>query len=139
MTPDQWTDWLNLGLPTAALIAISVAAWRVWNKAYEDFVKPIGGPDGKIAKYLDTQAEQFKRQVDVSEKHSEITRKLSVTSTEHAKESTAFYDRTDMNVIDILQCHQHVIAAMQLQFDNTEAVKELSEADAILRRHLGRL
>lgn len=133
------TDLISrIGLPTAALVAISIAAWKVWGKVYEHFIRPIGGQDGVVAKYFDSQAKQYERQGDILEKQQSLLTEGSAESKAHHKESTDFFLRTDLNIVEILEVHRHVINAMSLQFDNDEAVKELIEADQILRRHLER-
>lgn len=133
------TDFIRqIGLPTAALVAIGFGAWRAGGKIYEHFVRPIGGQDGVLAKYFESQAKQYERQGDILERQENAIHDCATESKAHHKESTDFFLRTDLNIVEILEVHRHVINAMSLQFDNEEAVKELIEADQILRRHLER-
>lgn len=136
MTPDQWQELLNLGLPTAALVAIAIAIYRAIKWAGSNWLHPLLGPDGVVSRYFDKQQEQYERQGDIAEKHQQLTEELAKSCSVHQHESAAFYKSSTLSIGEIIEVHKHVVAAMKSQFDKEDAIQELAEADAILRRHM---
>lgn len=129
MQVDTFKELANYGVPLAILVAVG---WLIVTY----FVKPFGGTDGIIAKYFQTQSEQYQRQGEIAEKHQRLTEKLTEVCSEHHKESGEFYARSEINMSELLQVHHHIVAALSSQFSDDQARKELSQADAIIRRHM---
>lgn len=136
MTPDQWKELLNLGLPTAALIAIVIAGYKAIRWATSKVVEPLLGVDGAIHRYFRTQSEQYERQGDIAEKHQQLTEELAKSCSTHHVESSAFFKHSTVSIGEIVEVHRHVVNAMKCQFNDEQAIQELAEADAILRRHM---
>lgn len=132
---DPWVSLVtNVGLPIALIVIV-----------YRDFVRPLGGANGVIARYFQTQAEHSVKQTEMIEEQRDLTSKLvtSISTVQtnqisHTQESHRFYAQAAVDFVDLIRIHKLIASAIRREFKSADARDDLVEIDRICDKYLRR-
>lgn len=132
---DPWVSLVtNVGLPIALIVIV-----------YRDFVRPLGGANGVVARYFQTQAEHSAKQTELITEQRDLTSKLvssiSVVQTNqinHVQESHRFYAQAAVDFVDLIRIHRLIASAIRREFKDIGARDDLVEIDRICDKYLSR-
>lgn len=132
---DQWISLItNVGLPIAIIILI-----------YRDFVRPLGGENGIIAKYFDSQTVHSSKQTELIGEQRTLTKQLSDSIVQisdrqirHIDEARVFINKASVDLSDLVRIHGLIAHAMRKEFTSDEAKSDLVEVDRIVDKYIRR-
>ena len=146
---EQWREIINYSVPLFALIVMGFGIYRSIKWLASKFLEPLGGPDGKIAVYLEHQQEEAKSQTYILR---ELTSQFAAYGAEtkagldalvrmHADEDSVFASKkVELRTLDLLKAQGHVGAILQeLASDsvNEDTVQEHArQIDLIVEKYL---
>ena len=61
MTPDSVKDWANAITAPTLLVVVGFVSWRAAAYLSTNFITPLGGSDGKIARFIDSVGRSIER------------------------------------------------------------------------------
>lgn len=124
----------NVGLPIAIIVMI-----------YRDFVRPLGGEHGIIARYFDSQTEHSAKQTELIGEQKSLTKQLSgsvlgiaSSQSQHIEETRTFINRATVDLNDLVRIHGLIATAMRKEFSSSDAKGDLEEVDRIVDKYLRR-
>lgn len=144
---EGWNSFFQFGVPTGILMALLIggfwSSWKVASWLSSKFLDPLGGEDGILARFFQTQSDNSKKQTELMQEQKLLTSKLTesigtlgVAQKEHFTESSNFYHHSDIIQLDLIRMHGLLAEAFRKTTDNEEAKEILLEIDSIVQGYL---
>ena len=142
---------LDYSVPLFLLVAAVWASFRVAKSLNEQFVKPLGGPEGVIAKFFAKQSECLSSQTDCLENikdlmrhHNDAADKMAVSlgalhtlHKDHNQSTNEWQAKANVELRDLLYCHGKLAHMVSLLLqDNPDAREAAEDIDSVIRKYL---
>jgi predicted nuclease with TOPRIM domain len=131
MSWQQWQEILNWSTPLAGLVLIAVSIYRGIRWIASKFIEPFGGPDGIIAKYLEAQQEEHRKQtLHLLELQNAFLSQGVATK----RQLESLMDCHHSHHEELADCHTKITDLLRIQRHLADAVGELRDSSGTTHR-----